>query len=49
MVTVYDKEGKPHEKESCDARECVDQLGWSMEAPESKEEAPKATRKKADK
>jgi len=30
-VSVYDTEGKEHIKEPVDARECVDNLGWTME------------------
>lgn len=31
LVTVYDKEGNAHEKESADARECVTEMGWTMD------------------
>jgi len=36
MVIVYDLEGKPHEKEPVDARECISILKWSLEKPEAK-------------
>lgn len=33
IVTVYDLDGQPHERESIDAFECVRECGWSMSAP----------------
>lgn len=30
-VIVYDKDNKEHSKEPVDARECCENLGWSME------------------
>ena len=36
-------------KSSVDARECVDNLGFSMEEPEAKREAPKAKTEKKEK
>lgn len=30
LVKVYDLDGQEHEKESVDARECVQVLGWSL-------------------
>lgn len=33
LVKVYDLDGQEHEKESVDARECVQVLGWSMTSP----------------
>ena len=33
FVTVYDIDGNPHEKEPVDARECVEEMGWSMNPP----------------
>ena len=30
-VSVYDKDNKEHSKEPVDARECCENLGWSME------------------
>lgn len=37
FVTVYDLVGTAHEKEPVDARECVNVMGWSMDAPEQGE------------
>lgn len=31
MVTVYDLDGVSYEKESVDARECINRLGWSLQ------------------
>jgi hypothetical protein len=46
MVKVYDKEGKEHQKESVDARECVEVLGWTYEKQEElKLEEPKQENK----
>lgn len=42
MVTVYDKEGVKFEKQSVDARECVEVLGWTYDEPEIKK--PKKAR-----
>ena len=39
-MIVYDKEGKAHEKESVDVRECVEQLGWSTTPPEKQKAKP---------
>lgn len=33
LVTCYDTDGNPHEKEPVDARECVAQCGYSMTPP----------------
>lgn len=33
LVTCYDADGNPHEKEPVDARECVAHCGYSMTAP----------------
>lgn len=30
-VSVYDTEGVAHEKEPVDARECCENLGWTMQ------------------
>lgn len=30
LVKVYDLDGQEHEKESVDARECCQILGWSL-------------------
>lgn len=30
-TTIYDLEGKAHEMETVDARECVAEMGWSLE------------------
>lgn len=38
-TTVYDLEGQPHEKETVDARECCQEMGWSMTPPETQENA----------
>ena len=43
MVTVYDKDGIAHEKQSVDARECVQEMGWTYEKQEA--EKPKKTKK----
>lgn len=43
MVTVYDKDGVAHEKQSVDARECVQEMGWTYEKQEA--EKPKKTKK----
>lgn len=34
IVTVYDLEGQPQERETVDATECVKELGWSFTPPE---------------
>ena len=39
MIKVYDKDGNEFQKETVDARECVDVLGWSYEKPEKQEQA----------
>ncbi|MFZ3286549.1 MAG: hypothetical protein WA191_06830 [Telluria sp.] len=33
LVTCYDAEGNPHQKEPVDARECVANCGYSMNPP----------------
>lgn len=38
MIKVYDKDGNEFQKETVDARECVDVLGWSYEKPEKQEQ-----------
>ena len=40
LITVYDTEGQPHERESIDAAECVRECGWSLTAPEVETDAP---------
>ena len=40
-MIVYDTKGKAHNKESVDARECVDQLGWTLEPKLKKKPGPK--------
>jgi hypothetical protein len=35
LVNVYDPQGNEHEKETTDARECVREMGWTMEPPET--------------
>ena len=40
LVTVYDPEGIPHEKESVDARECVTHCGFTMQPPAPKADSP---------
>ena len=45
LVTVYDTEGQPHEKESIDAAECVRECGWSLTAPEVEPEVEPKQRK----
>lgn len=35
-MIVYDKDGVAHEKQSVDARECVQVMGWTYEKPEQK-------------
>jgi hypothetical protein len=40
-MTVYDKEGIEHEKAGVDARECVANLGWTLEKPKPKKLARK--------
>lgn len=35
-MIVYDKDGVEHEKQSVDARECVQVMGWTYEKPEPK-------------
>lgn len=47
MVTVYDTEGVKFEKQSVDARECAEVLGWTYNEPEIKKEKPEKV--KADK
>lgn len=42
-MIVYDKDGVAHEKQSVDARECVQVMGWTYEKPEA--EKPKKTKK----
>jgi len=37
-MTVYDLEGKPHDKLPIDARECVSECGWTIEPPEQPEQ-----------
>ena len=32
-MIVYDREGNKHDKESVDAAECVNNLGWTLQAP----------------
>ena len=32
-MIVYDKNGKAHDKEPIDAKECVERLGWTTEPP----------------
>lgn len=34
LVTVYDAEGIAHQKETVDARECVEHCGFTREPPE---------------
>lgn len=34
LVKLYDKEGKEQMKESVDARECIENLGWTTSPPE---------------
>lgn len=46
MVTVYDKDGVAHEKQSVDARECVQVMGWTYERQE--DEKPKKTKKASE-
>ena len=43
LVTVFDKEGVKFEMESVDARECVNEMGWTFDDPAQpvKEEQPK--------
>lgn len=31
LVTVYDTDGQPHQKEPVDVKECIAVLGWTME------------------
>jgi len=46
-VTVYDLEGKPHEMESVDAKECCAEMGWTVVAPEKEpEKSPEKTKGK---
>lgn len=41
LVTIYDADGVKYEKETVDARECIQHLGFSYEKPEPKvEELP---------
>lgn len=40
QVSVWDKDGVEHKRETCDARECVEHLGWSLSAPEVKQAEP---------
>lgn len=37
-MKVYDLEGKEHDKEGVDVRECCNMLGWSVIPPESTDE-----------
>lgn len=50
IVTVYDKDGVMHERESVDARECINILGWTIEKPEQEpeqEQEPEKTKGKS--
>ena len=40
-MIVYDTKGKAHNKESVDARECIDQLGWTVEPKKKAKPGPK--------
>lgn len=40
LVKVYDLDGQEHEKESVDARECVQILGWTHEPGKEPESDP---------
>ena len=40
-MIVYDKKGKPHDKESVDARECIEFLGWTVEPKRKRKEIVK--------
>lgn len=37
-MKVYDKDGAEYDKAPVDARECVSQLGWTLEAEEKVED-----------
>lgn len=43
LVSCYDKEGKEHKKETVDARECCENLGWTMDKPIAAPAAPNVT------
>jgi hypothetical protein len=42
LVTIYDKEGNEFQKETVDARECVEVLGYTYEKVEVKPKKEKA-------
>jgi hypothetical protein len=49
VTKVYDLDGKEHEMESIDARECAAEMGWSLIAPKpAEEEKPKPGRPKKE-
>lgn len=43
-ATVYDLDGVAHEMETVDARECCQEMGWSMTPPEPDQETGGITR-----
>lgn len=45
IVKVYDNDGKMHERESVDARECIKILGWTAEEPGNPKEPEKEPEK----
>ena len=47
-MIVYDKDGVAHEKQSVDARECVQVMGWTYEKPEQKKAKKEKSEKAAD-
>lgn len=47
-MIVYDKDGVAHEKQSVDARECVQVMGWTYEKPEQKKVKKEKSEKLAD-
>lgn len=46
FVTCYDPQGVAHQKEPVDAKECVNQCGFTMTPPEPAEIAPEAAPEK---
>ena len=47
-MIVFDKDGVEHEKQSVDARECVEILGWTYDKPEPKKAKKEKLEKVAD-